>query len=680
MKILALLTLTTFSLSVNTVLAKQSEEIQRLLKMTLEQLMEVEVTIASKTESTIAQAPSSVTVFTRSQIEAMGITELGELLNYMAGTQTLFDVASIGPSNNASIRGSVGFGNDVLYLLNGQRLNNYHSNSANMIYRRFSLHNVEKIEVIRGAGSALYGSTAFSGVVNIITTDTSDRHNDVTLEIGENHSYRTAAHFSYNGEKWGVAASAQVISDEGQAYSGLYDRFNRTGGNARDPRSGHDLMLTAHYGNLKFNILNTTYKTDDYYLFRGGLSPRNHLETESTLLALNYQHEISASLTGHYRLGMQQGTVEGMALNGQGNTVPFPQDDAFSGPSFEHQMRSGEAYWTWEAHPAHTLTFGFNREEADSPRAYTQANYDVFTGRPPFPYLTTVTPLLSKRLVADKKVVINGLFVQDEWQINGAWFLTAGLRYDDYNLVDSVFSPKAALMYRASEQDTFKLLYGQAFNSPSLSALYNTTNGNPNIQPTTLRSWELVWWHEQAHLRNGVTLFYNEINDAIAFVQVKDQASLIAMNADEQKTSGLELETTWQPTPAWQFNANYTQLFKNTTSFPVTAGIPRPEDWLSKRFGSFSVNYRHNDQWNFNFNGIIHTAAKALPQDSITVFNLMSIYHYTPKLEFYVNIKNLLDEDYNSIASGSLGTANGQAVYKLPRRGRWFYLGLKYSF
>lgn len=676
---LVLFVLITLSLSVNTVLSKERPEVD-LLNMTLEQLMEVKITIASKTEGTVTQAPSSVTVFTRSQIEAMGITELGELLNYMAGTQVLFDVASIGSTNNASVRGSVGFGNDVLYLFNGQRLNNYHSNSANMIYRRLSLHNVEKIEVIRGPGSALYGSTAFSGVVNIITTDASHQRNDVTLETGENHSYRAAANFSYNVGKWGIATSAQVMSDEGQAYSGLYDRFNRTEGNARDPRHGHDLMLTAHYGNLQFSVLSTLYKTEDYYLFRGGLSPRNDLETESTLLALNYQHEISASLTGHYRLGMQQGTVEGVVLNGLGRSIPFPQEDAFIGPNFEQQMRNGEAYWIWQVHPAHTLTFGFNREKADTPRAYTQANYDIFAGRPPFPYLTTVTPLLSRRLVTDEKVVINGLFAQDEWRINDAWYLTAGLRYDDYNLVGSVFSPKTALMYHANEQNTVKLLYGQAFNSPSLSVLYNTTNGNPTIQPTKLRTWELIWWYEQNHFRNGITLFYNEINDAIAWVSMKDKASLIAMNADEQTTSGLELETTWQPTSAWQINANYTQFFKNDTSFPVANGTPRPEDWLSNRFGSFSVNYQYDDQWNFNFNGIIHTAAKALSQDPISVFNLMSSYHYTPKLELFVNVKNVLNENYNSIASGSLGTVNGNAVYELPRRGRWFYLGLKYSF
>jgi len=680
MKVLPLLTLTTLSLSVNVVLADEPETLVDLLNMTLEQLMEVKVTIASRTEETVAQAPSSVTMFTRSQIEAMGITELGELLNYMAGTQALFDAVASGPTNSASVRGSVGFGNDVLYLLNGQRLNNYHDNSANMIYRRFSLHHVEKIEVIRGPGSALYGSTAFAGVVNIITTDASHQRNDITLETGENRSYRAAANFSYNIGEWGIATSAQVLGDDGQAYSGLYDRFNRTGGNARDPRRGHDLMLTAHYGNLKFNVLNTLYKTEDYYLFRGSLSPRNDLETESTLLALNYQHEISASLTGHYRLGMQRGTVDGASLNGPGHTVPFPQEDAFAGPSFEHDMRSGEAYWTWRAHSAHTLTFGFNREEADSPRAYTQANYDVFAGRPPFPYLTAVTPLLSKRLVADEKVVINGLFAQDEWQINHAWYLTAGLRYDDYNLADSVFSPKAALVYRANEQDTFKLLYGQAFNAPSINALYSTTTGNSDTQPTTLRTWELVWWHEQSHFRNGFTVFYNEINDAIALVPTKDKAFLI-VNADEQKTSGLELETTWQPTPVWQINANYTHLFKNRTSFPVTAGTPRPEDWLSNRFGSFNVNYRYNDQWNFNLNGIIRTTAKASSQDPITVFNLMSTYRYTPTLELFFNVKNVLDEDYHSIASGSgLGTVNGRVVYELPRRGRWFYLGLKYSF
>ncbi len=487
MKISRLMTLIILGFSVNGALGKQinqQEELNPLLQMTLEQLMQVTVTIASKTEQTVAQAPSSVTVFTRSQIDALGMTTLDELLNYMAGTQMLFDVVPNGPSSHTSVRGSVGFGNDVLYQLNGQRLNNYHSNAANMIYRRISLNNVEKIEVIRGQGSALYGSGAFAGVVNIITTDANHNYNEVTVEAGENQSIRAAANFSHNTGKWGIAVSAQTMSDDGQSYSGLYDRFNRTGGNAHDPRHGHDLMLTANYGNLKFSVLNTAYKTEDYYLFRGGLSPRNYLKTGSTLFDLSYQHQIGTSLKGHYRLGMQQGKVDGATLSGLGNSVPFPQNDVLVGPDFEHNMHNGEAYWVWEAHPAHTLTFGFNREEANSPRAYTQSNYNLFAGFQPFPYLSVVTPLLSgKRLVADEKVVINGLFVQDEWRVNDTWYLTTGLRYDDYNLSDSVFSPRVALVYRANELEVFKLLYGQVFNAPSLTALYNTTDGNPNIEP-----------------------------------------------------------------------------------------------------------------------------------------------------------------------------------------------------
>jgi len=154
----------------------------------------------------------------------------------------------------------------------------------------------------------------------------------------------------------------------------------------------------------------------------------------------------------------------------------------------------------------------------------------------------------------------------------------------------------------------------------------------------------------------------------------------LIVNADEQKTSGLELEATWQPTTEWRISTNYTHLFKNRTSFPVAAGTPRPEDWLANRFGSLIVNYQYN-KWNFNLNGILHAEAKALPQGATAVFNLTSIYHYTPALEFFVNVKNLFDEDYNAIATGNgLGIVNGQVVRELPCRSRWFYAGLKYSF
>jgi len=98
--------------------------------------------------------------------------------------------------------------------------------------------------------------------------------------------------------------------------------------------------------------------------------------------------------------------------------------------------------------------------------------------------------------------------------------------------------------------------------------------------------------------------------------------SFLTVNADEQTTSGLELEATWQPTSEWRISANYTHLFKNRTSFPVAAGTPRPEDWLANRFGSIIVNYQRG-KWNFNLNGTLRAEAKVLPQGTTAVFSLI---------------------------------------------------------
>ena len=148
---------------------KVDRNIEELMKMDLEELLNVKISVASKFNEEQVLSPSNVTVFTKKEIERMGLRSLDELINFVPGFQSQKQV-SYGNSSTIQVRGKPENGylsKDVLVLKDGVRLNDYLTGGSSFITRSINIQNLEKIEIIRGPGSALYGSNAFLGVINL---------------------------------------------------------------------------------------------------------------------------------------------------------------------------------------------------------------------------------------------------------------------------------------------------------------------------------------------------------------------------------------------------------------------------------------------------------------------------------------------------------------------------------
>ena len=140
----------------------ESVEDSELLGMTLEQLMSVKVITSTQREQSVHKAPSVVTVFTRRQIEDIGASHLIDILRFAPGVET-----SLAPDGfyRLAIRGERKEGN-ILFLLDGSKLNDPYDEQA---FFDFPAYLIKQVEIIRGPGSAIYGSSAVSGVINIIS-------------------------------------------------------------------------------------------------------------------------------------------------------------------------------------------------------------------------------------------------------------------------------------------------------------------------------------------------------------------------------------------------------------------------------------------------------------------------------------------------------------------------------
>ena len=178
--------------------------------MSLEELLNVKISVATKTEQNLSLAPSSVTVFDHATIQRMGVENVYDLLNYVPGFQVTRAVDLAGESR-INARGVSSEKGHVLVMINGQRLNETYFGRATLYNRYLVTHNVKRVEVIRGPGSAIYGSNAFLGVVNIITEE---EKNNVRIQAGE-HNYYAIDGMTHFDIAEGITSSL-LLSYQGQ--------------------------------------------------------------------------------------------------------------------------------------------------------------------------------------------------------------------------------------------------------------------------------------------------------------------------------------------------------------------------------------------------------------------------------------------------------------------------------
>ena len=258
----------------------------------LEELLDVEVTVASKTEETIADAPSSVTVFTRREMDHMGVTTLNELLQFVPGFQSARDV-----THNTAWRivarniFSGPFNPRILILKDGVRLNVSHSGSSNRMARDLTLAGIKQVEIIRGSGSALYGSNAFLGVINLVTNRD---ETSVDLRAGELGGRYAALNLSQDISKFYFSLSASRYKDDGFLYEGLTERLP-IGNNGplydftRDPQDRFDAHFTLSGKKFDFTVSHQTRILKDFYLFVSLGNGINHLNMEHSFYSLKYK-------------------------------------------------------------------------------------------------------------------------------------------------------------------------------------------------------------------------------------------------------------------------------------------------------------------------------------------------------------------------------------------------------
>lgn len=566
-----------------------------LFAMSPAELANVSVTIATGSAKPQAQAAAVTTVITADQIRTMGATELHEVLETVPGIHVsskavthdyLYTMRGMRNDTNAQ----------VLFMLNGTRFSTPH-NGTFMSGMEIPVQAIQKIEIIRGPGSALYGADAFAGVINIITKQTGDIDGTtIGIRGGDADTQSIWGQHGTTWQGWEIATSLQfshnnvddnrIIRQDAQTL--LDQRLNTQASLAPGPMQTQNERWNAHL-NLQrkhaklnfwaFNEVDAGLKAGASGALdnHGTLNGQNYLadvrlSTEDAIA--DWELQLHASFL-YTNTDADIGAFPANALlpigtNGSVSTttprglVLFPRGmNSFIGttnkvPTLElTSIYQGVTDHVWR------LITGFRYEETTSQeqRNYGAGVLDVF----PLPTtsfdMIDVTGTANASLL-DRHRSIWSVALQDEWQLAKDWQLTSGLRYDEYSDFGGTLNPRAALVWNINDRLTGKVLYGQAYRAPSFLEQYQQHNqlfiGNPNLQPETIATTELAFdYRPFDSLRTGLNLFHYEIEQLIGGELGTPNPSLTVSNNPGQQAFGSEFEWDWKFLDNWNWKGNY---------------------------------------------------------------------------------------------------------------------------
>jgi len=263
------------------------DELDKLMSMSLEELLEVEITSSTHSKEDIFSVPASVTVFTYDQIRRMSVTTLSDLMNYVPGFQSnRANMLQVGKTNYTRGKYTSTGQRDVLIILDGQRLHSAWNGTAMDYNTLFSLENVEKIEFIKGPGSAIYGSNAFLGVVNITTKKDL---NNVGTRFKEDY-INAYMNFTYKEEDLRVSTFVKGIYDKGYEYSSQLDIYNGNYRKPKDENNGYEAYINTQYKDFTIQARHIERKSEDWYAL-GRSSDLSYLKTEQSFVRASYKYD-----------------------------------------------------------------------------------------------------------------------------------------------------------------------------------------------------------------------------------------------------------------------------------------------------------------------------------------------------------------------------------------------------
>jgi len=498
----------------------------------LDQLMNIEVTTitgASKYRQELTDAPASVSVVTSDDIRNGGYRTLAEVLNSVRGFYTTYN-------RTYSFVGLRGFsplgdyGTRLLVLIDGHRLNDavYEQAPVGSDFP-VDLDLIDRIEIIRGPGSSLYGTNAFLGVINVITRSGVDYKGGELSTSGGSFNTWTgrATGGGKSSNKIDLLVSASIRDSAGQQriFFPEYTATNNGIAQGLDGEKNWDLLSKSSWRDVSLLVLHQNRDKSDPTASYGSIfnEPGAKTSDRHTLAGLSYDgHFGSTALNAR------------LAYNRYEYTGDYPQENAgvrtLNRDVTVAEWIGSDVYASKEL-GNHLVTLGMEHRWQFTEQ---QRNFNV-------------SPSSNTLLDDNHKNVVQGYYFQDAYHILNNLILNAGLRYDHYDNLGSTINPRVALIWKPLNSTVLRLSYGEAFRAPNAYEQYYGDNvyqkGNPVLKSEKVHTLELGW--EQFignYFKTTVTGYFTRINNLLSQTVDPSDNMLVFMNQGSLETKGIELQ------------------------------------------------------------------------------------------------------------------------------------------
>jgi len=668
------------------------DRFEHFISLSLEDLVSLETTIATASKQTNTKAPAVVTLITGEDIKATGATNLVEVLEGVPGLH--IRISQFGNRPIVQFRGAKG--TQTLIMINGNSMRDLVWNFG-IFWKGLPASAIERVEIIRGPGSALFGADASAGVINVITkTAASVEHSELGVRAGSfnNKSAWLEHGDSYSG--YSINLTANIFESDG--YNPLIEVDGQT---ASDNSTGSNVSYApghAQYGwrneDIRFSVAKNNWRLNTAYMRSsdleigltgsGVLDPTTQANDSRLNVDLLYNNsdlsenwELDMELRfQHYGYASGNGFQESPPGFDDGSGGIYPDGQISRQKSDERRIVFG-ASTLYSGYKNHSLRLGAGYTVQD---LYSITHMINFGPGPDGNLIVPGSPLVDisntpYAFAPQNERKITHIYLQDIWTISSTIELTAGARYDDYSDFGSTLNPRLALVWQSTEKLTTKLMYGQAFRPPSYRELFDETSfttPNPDLDPERSETLDLAFsYAAHKNLQLDINFYYFQLSEIITSNLLTRQFE----NGGDHSIRGIELEARWHVSNNISLYANYTARDQDENNF---RSIQEPDQDAYLRFDwGFLPKWNWNIQSSWISERPRNTSGSdpdlRPPVDEYFMTDTTLRYAANDNWEFAASIRNLLDADAREFT--------GQAIPEdLPLPERSAYAEIRYKF
>ncbi len=618
-----------------------------LLQFSLNELMDIEVEVTSKRLEPIQNAPGVVTVISKEEIELFGARNLFDVLNKMPNVYG--SGSYLFPNSVVSVRGDLDshVDNRVLILINGRPLRDSNFGGQNFsIYRSYPVTMIERVEMIRGPGSVLYGSNAFTGVINIITKNGNNEHNQFKLSGGSHGNYIFESSIRKSTDNYDYIGVVNISGEDGWEFNAT----DFTGSTDHQRRGFESGTVTANFkiGTFAFDFFGSKTKTDNIGILPLWSLPGQKLNSERLFGNMTHNQKLSDNWTLSSNV-----------------TVNY-MDTWWAAESIEHKSTDILGEMTIMGNVSDNLDF------------LTGVSIEHQSGS-----------TLNNSPVPKYRRLPLRIYSEAGYKLNDQIKLIGGLQWNKPEDDDGDILNRLGLIINLNRFWSLKFLRGEAYRAPNPTETdilvrngnFTILSGNSALEPEKITTYDAQLYYQGESAQFGLTYFDSKLENLIVRVPTEGNGQSFN-NGGNSDFWGLEIEGKYN-FPHGLFSSSSVTYQDSRDSFGTR---PSVVPHLMIKFGIGYKNRKFSlgvfDTYISDPEPIAGAPQLNLAPDGYHWITVNCKYDITDWIglkkgnaKFTLQVTNLLDKDVNH------PDWNGRLINSLPQdSGITVYSGFEFNF